>query len=444
MFRVSMSAALVTGLFGTAFLFFGAGWLARSSGYPEAVYAIRTLSPTVFICAVMAVYRGYFQGMQRTGPTAVSQVVEQVFNAVFSVWLAYVFFDAARIELAAAGGTAGTGIGALAGLFIVISMYAMAAPKVKKRVKNDGNRKSYEPRRKLLTALARTALPIIIGSSIFAIANFIDMTMIEGRLSAAGFSYEEAKIMYGQFTGKYVLLITLPVSLSMALATAVIPNLAVSRVISDTEAIRQKINMALRLSMFISVPAAVGLGVLGDPILRMLFPGHPDGGRLLQFGVISIIFLALVQIITGILQGVGRVDAPVIAAFFGMLIKIPLNYFLIAIPGINVIGAVISTCVCYMLAGGINIWFMFKYTGVKPDVVGAFIKPLFAAALMGLVCYVMYYLFMEMSGRNAFAAMGAIGVGMGMYLVFMVMVKGFKKEDVERVPRIGKRLAGFL
>lgn len=443
-FKASLWVAIIGGMAGAVFLLVGAGWLARMTGYPEAVYAIRTLSPTILIVAIMAVLRGYFQGMRNTIPTALSQMIEQIFNAIFSVWLAYMFFDAAHIEWAAAGGTAGTGIGAAAGLLLVVGIYALVAPTLRYRAKQDRDFKRYETRRKLIGEVVRTALPIIIGTAIFNIANFIDMSMVSARLTASGaFSYDDIKVLYGQLTGKYVLLTTLPVSLSTALAAAAIPSIAGSQVTMDFAAVKNKINMALRLSMVISIPAAVGLGVLSDPILLMLFPKHTGGGILLKYGVVSIIFLALVQIVTGMLQGIGRVNIPVIGALCGTLIKIPLNWFLISNPAINVIGAVISTCVCYMVASAIDIYFLHKHTKIMPDIGGAFVKPLLASLVMGLSCYVFFHTFMLMSGHNTVSVLMSIMLGILVYAVFMILIRGFRKEDLKMLP-MGNRLVRML
>ncbi|MCL2708892.1 MAG: polysaccharide biosynthesis protein, partial [Defluviitaleaceae bacterium] len=389
-FRVAMKIAMIGGAACSIFLALGAGWLARVTGYPEAVYAIRTLSPTIFIVAVMAVYRGYFQGMNTTVPTAVSQAVEQVFNAVFSIWLAYLFFDAAKIEFSAAGGTAGTGVGAVAGLLVIVGIYALLSKDIKARIDGEQRRmfhsrsfSSYdvkrpnernrfdENQRVLAKEIIKIAFPIIIGTAIFSIANFIDMTMAQSRLEASGaFDYGEIKVLYGQFTGKYVLLTTLPVSLSTALAVAAVPSIAGSKMVSDHAAVKGKINMALRLSMIVSIPAAVGLGVLSDPILKLLIPRHPEGGILLRYGVAAIIMLALVQTVTGILQGIGKVNVPVVGALLGTLLKVPLNYFLIANPKINIIGAVLSSCAMYLVAALVGIYFLNKYTGITPDIKG--------------------------------------------------------------------------
>ena len=134
--------------------------------------------------------------------------------------------------------------------------------------------------------------------------------------------------------------------------------------------------------MIISIPAAIGLGALGPQILQMLFPNYSDGGMLIRVGSISVVFLALSQISTGVLQGVGKVNAPAWNALWGSIAKIPVNYFLIAIPEINIIGAVISTTVCYIIASLLNFRALIKATGVRPDFVGMLVKPSIASIIM--------------------------------------------------------------
>jgi stage V sporulation protein B len=384
-------------------------------------------------------------GMRNNIPTALSQVVEQFFNAAFSIWLAYIFFDSAnpRIELAVAGGTAGTGVGALAGCLVMAGLYALVSPVISKRARNDRARDNFESRSDLIKIILRTVFPIIVGMSVFTIADLIDHNMIMGRLAAGGFPHENALELSGQYTGKYVLLTTLPVSISMAMATAIIPNMAESHALRDAGAIKRRTNLALRISMMITIPAAVGLAVLSDPILKLLFPSYSGGGTLLRVGAAGIVILALVQIITGVLQGVGRVNAPVIGAFIGVLVKIPLNYVLIADAKINIIGAVISTCVFYFAALLIDTYFLHRYTGIMPNFLNACLKPLASAAVMGLACFMIYQLCFQISGNNAISCVLAIGGGVAAYLYFMLLVKGFKREELTRLPG-GKKLARVL
>ena len=435
LFKTAMGFAMFVGIVVGLTMGLGAGWMADFFDMPEAAHAIRVLAPTIFFVAILAVFRGYFQGMKNAVPTALSQVIEQIFNVVFTVWLVFIFLDAANLQYSVAGGAAGTGIGAVAGVAVVAFLYLRVARELKSRANTDKTpSSSNETWRQQTAAILRTALPIIVGMGIYSAANIIDFGMASDRMAASGaFSEYQINALVGQFTGKFLLLTTLPVALSMALSAAVIPEITTSQVKMDMDAIRRKTNMALRLSMMLSIPAAVGLGVLADPIIALLFPSHPGGGWLLMYGAVSIVFLAMVQILTGVLQGIGRVGIPVIGALVGVLCKIPVNYFLIAMPEINILGAVVSTIVCYVIAAVVNLYFLRKITGIVPDFAGAFVKPLVSAAGMGVVVFAVYY-FSAMVAPNAIATLAALGVGFAAYLVLMILTKGFKPEDVNALP----------
>lgn len=443
LFKTAMVFALFLGLVSGLVMVFGADFFAYYFDMPEAALAIKTLAPTVFFVAMLAVFRGYFQGMKTAVPTALSQVVEQIINVIFTVWLAYIFLDAANLQYAVAGGAAGTGIGAVAAVAVIVALYALVAKDLKNRAIGDGEIKTFETKRYQLFAILKTALPIIVGMGIYSVATLIDFRMASSRLVYSGaFSLDEINHLIGQFSGKFLLLTTLPVSLSIALSMAVIPDITTSQVEMDTSAIRRKIDMALRISMILTIPAAVGLTVLADEIVALLFPSHPDGGWLLRYGAVSIIFIALVQILTGVLQGIGRVGIPVIGAFFGVVAKIVVNYFLIAIPEINILGVVISTIICYIVASVLNIYYLRKFTGIMPDFIGAFIKPLIASLGMGLVAFAMNHIFLMIVG-STLATIGSLVISIISYLIFMGLIKGFRQSDIDAMPLPGK-LRRFL
>ena len=428
LFVNGIGAAVLLGSIVAFALGIGAQWLTglRFFYYPDAVYALRALAPTVILVAIVAVFRGYFLGMKVMAPTAISQVVEQIFNASFSLLLAFLFFRAAGVELAAAGAAMGTGVGVVAGIVTIVGFYVARKRKILEETsaENDG----LEKRTTQLKALFLAAMPILVGMSIYQIATFIDLGMAKDRIMASGaFTLEQIDEMVGQFTGKFILLTTLPVAMSVALSQAAIPNISSSKATLDKEAVRSKAGTALQVSMAISIPAAVGLAVLADPILTLLFPRHPGGGWLLRYGAISIVFLALIQVSTGILQGIGKFMLPVIAAIIGVLIKIPVNWQLMAVPEINILGAVISTLVCYFIAAAINLAFVYKYTGGLPDMANAVIKPIFAAAIMGIACFAIYYFAGNVIPERA-ATMAALAVGVPLYIVILWIIGGLRQN----------------
>lgn len=440
-FRVSMFTSGLLSFVCAALMAVGTFLYARyaiSTGNTDTLWfrstwCLYSLSPTIFIVGIMAVYRGYFQGFNTTVPTALSQVVEQIFNAVFSVYLAWILVDFG-VEFGAAGGTMGTGIGALSGL-AVLFMFYMKSRKTRNLIYAD-DKKNYriEGNREIAKNLFKIAVPIITGTAIFSMTNFVDMVMVDSRLTAAGFGSKEIEDLYGQLTGKYVTLSTLPVSISTAIATAVIPSIAASMARKEHSIVQSKVDTALRVTMLISIPAAAGLGALGAPILAMLFPNYPEGGSLITVGSFSVIFLALSQISTGVLQGIGKVKTPAFNAMWGALTKIPVNFVLIAIPEINVVGAVISTTVCYIVCSILNFRALVKATGVKPDYVGMLLKPGVSAVAMSVAAIGAYKGVYYIVPVNTFAVILAIVFAMFVYFIAMAAIKGFKKDDLKMIP----------
>ncbi|MBQ7757533.1 putative polysaccharide biosynthesis protein [Anaerotignum sp.] len=445
--RVFQAALVISTTLGTFFavvMGLTAHQLADLIGIPDSYYSLLTLCPTLIIVAIMSVFRGYFQGMHTMVPTAISQIIEQVFNAFFSVYLAWVFLSVnvpegmtENIPLASAGGTMGTGIGALAGLIVVIFAYSLIRPYLLWRAKRC--KQPYEESKKqLISKVLQTAWPIIAGTAVFSITNLIDMSMVVNILQETGFSATEANALYGQLSGKYVTLTTLPVTISTAIATAVLPSIAASVKLKEKKQVRRKMALTYRISMIISVPAAVGISALGPQIIQMLFPNASDGGMLLTVGGISIIFLALCQTSTGILQGIGHIKVPVVGAILGAIAKVILNATLIRIPSINVLGAVLSTTGCYLVAAVFDVIMLSRKTGTKFDFTGSFLKPVIGSIAMAAATIGSYNLFFALISSNTIATLLAICVAVAVYGLVMLLIRGIVEEDLQAVPGGGK------
>lgn len=451
-FRVSIIVAFISGFTAMMILYFGAVPLENFGKVEGSRYAIKTLAPTVFIVSIMSVFRGYFQGMKSTKPTAISQIVEQILNAIFSILMCYILINATftkdfvggQIAGGAAGGTIGTGVGAFFGLITLIVIYSQHKDDILQRVRLDKTRSS--DFQVLGKELIFTAVPIILGACVFSITNIIDMNMIMDRLAVSNaFTYEEQAALYGQLTGKYLVLTALPISISTSLATASIPEIAEEIALHNIKKANKKINLTVKLTMIITIPAAIGMSVLADPLLWFLFPTHREGGILLMVGGISVIFLALTQILGGMLQGISKFYVPVFAAICGAVVKIIINYFLIAIPAINVVGAVIGTIFCYAVASIIDLKYLEKTTNVRLNRKNLFIKPLLSALVMGLFVYISYegvnfvleHIF-SLYFANAVSMFISIFIGVITYFVILYKIGGLTRNDILQLPMGGR------
>lgn len=442
-FKVSFKFSLSIGLISSLVLFFGAGFFASLIKSPEAYYSLVALAPMILITSILSSFRGYFQGMGNTVPTAVSQIIEQVFNAIFSILLVVVLFKNTKdIALAAAGGNAGTGIGGFMGLLVILLIYFMARGRIFKKIRRHKSYATKESSSAILKELIKTAFPIIAGTAIFSFTGIIDSLMVISRIQVGGFSYNEALAFFGLLSNKFNALTTLPVTIASTMATAVIPNISASVALKDHASVGEKTNLALRLAMIICVPASFGMGIFADQIYKLIFPGAPAGGYLLMVGFPTIIFLSLYQISTGILQGIGQVKIPVLSALIGCLIKIPVNYFLLSLPQVNILGAVFGTFVCYAVAAPINVFFAYRYTQARIDFKGIFLKPLAASIFMSGICYVSYYLIYSLYPSNAVALIISIFIGIMAYGLSMLMINGLGERELRAIP-MGSKLIGF-
>jgi len=433
--KVAIVIAGTIGFFSMLFMYFGANYLATFLHSRHIVYSLMALSPAVFITSIMSVLRGYFQGFGNSLPTAISQVLEQLLNAIFSVVLVYIFLDYG-IEVSAAGGTAASSIGALFGLLFIIWVYFINRKLQNARIKRYKNIEIYEPKKKIAKEIFTTSFPIVIGIAIFSMTNIIDTRMVVVILEEIGFSHDTALNYFGQLSGKFVLLTTLPVSIATAISIALIPSIAASDALNHNDTIKQKVNTSLRFTMLICVPASIGISVLARPIILFLFPNSPDGYRLLQIGGISIIFLALSQVAAGILQGMNFLKIPILAAVLGGIVKIILNYVLISIPSINILGAVFSTIACYFVSSTINLYNVSKKINVKIDFLIVFVKPLFSSIFMGLVCYITFYIVYFVNGNNTISLFSSIIVGCFAYFCVMIFCRGITEKELQNLPLV--------
>ncbi|MCL2855271.1 MAG: polysaccharide biosynthesis protein [Defluviitaleaceae bacterium] len=454
-FRVALGLAAVVGVLVSVAVFLLSGQIVAFLNMPEAQLALQMLTPTIFIVAVMSVLRGYFQGMATTVPTALSQLVEQIFNAVFSIILAHSLWNFAleqgyaEVNFGAAGGTLGSTVGAVAGFMVIAGIYFFASKGILQKVRNaTAARKhqgkfSTEKTGRLVRTILRTSFVMIAGTAVFSIAAIIDVWMIPGRLLAAGFDEQTTRELYGQVAGKFNTLTNVPAAISSSIAIAAVPAIAAARKLGKRQDVQDKLNTALRVGMLLTIPIAFGLAALGPQIIALLFPAHPDGGTLFYAGFLSVIFLAASQISTGALQALNRGRVPVFSAICGALVKVLAGFVLISIPSINIYGAVIGTTLCFLVSAFINCAFLFKHTATKPDIVGMLIKPSLASLAMGLGAFGFYHLLYVALGNLPFATIAAIFIGMGLYVAFMLMIRGLNEHDIMFLPG-GKRLSAKL
>lgn len=404
---------------------------------PNAYYAVLALAPALFFVAVLASFRGYFQGMRDMTPTAISQVVEQAMRVIFGLSLAILLLRSMDVTYAAAGASFGAAIGAAAALAMMMLVYK----KRKHRIIPEGGQTvvfEEETSKQIIRNLLRISIPIAIGAAVMPLINILDTFIVLRRLQAIGFSYEQANSLYGQLQGMAATLVNLPQVLTVALAMSIVPVISESAAKNDWEAVRGDAKSALRVALLIGLPASTGLAVLSGPIMTMLFPREPATiGRILLFLAFAVTFLAPLQTLTGVLQGLGKPDVPVRNLMIGAAFKFVVTYVLTGIPSLNVIGAAIGTVIAYFVAFLLNFLAVKRETELNIEIQQFIIKPILSVGTMGIVVYILYRQLYPFLG-NSLSTIASIAVGAAVYGIMLLKTQTLIKEDFELLPGGGK------
>ncbi|KAB3531900.1 polysaccharide biosynthesis protein [Alkaliphilus pronyensis] len=440
-FKISIFVLFIIGSASAAILFFGTSYFVNNIvKSPNAYYAVLALAPGLFFVSMQAGFRGYFQGMKNMVPTAISQFVEQFARVIVGLSLATVLLNK-NVELAAAGASFGATAGGIAGLTVILYIYFNDKRKREKLGTPLAGQKDQVGR--VVSELMHIAIPITIGASILPLINMIDSLIVLRRLQAIGFTYSEANSLFGQLTGMAVTLINLPQVLTVALSMSIVPVISESRTKKDWSAVRNDVQSGLRVSFLLGLPSAVGLAVLATPIMQLLFPREPASiGQILLYLSPAVLFLTQVQVMTGILQGLGKQIIPVRNLLIGAVFKMIATYTLTGIPALNVKGAALGTVLAYLIAAILNLAAVIKYTKVSFDIRRIVYKPIVAAAFMAIITRISYILMTNLIGGRLSTVI-AIAIGALVYGGMLLYTKTITKEDFELIPG-GMKMAKLL
>ena len=460
-----VSAFLMFGIGAVSFLllFFGAGAISAGMSSPNAKYPMMVIAPALLLVPLMAAYRGYFQGMQNMNPTAVSQVIEQVFRVGFGLSLAYLFYRSAPAFLSwagkdattasdvkgAMGAISGATIGSAAGLALIIFIYMKSRAAIHHRMDMHPDT-VFEATGDILKKVLLIAVPITIGAAVMPIMNMVEVPIINSRLLAAGFTPQEADVLYGTLSGYVMSLINLPQVLTAALAMSLVPMITSVFTQRDTEALTENTVLGMRIATMIGLPCAFGMAVLSHPIMLLLYPTKPqvadNSAACLTILAIGIIFLSIVQTLTAILQGVGKQMVPVINLLIAVVIKIVVTFVLVGIPTLNIRGAAIGTTVAYLAAAVLDILAVKKYVGVSFPAGLCYLRPALSAGIMAVFARLVFNVLTMILGHgiaaSGIATMLSIILAACLYAVLLIVTKSCTRDDLLHMPK-GNKLAAL-
>ena len=414
-FHCSMVYALAVGVAGSMLLYFGAGVLVP----PNSVPVLQVFAPTVFLFGILGVLRGYFQANQSMVQTSVSQILEQIANAVVSILAAYLLMrtvmnaDPTHKAIRGAMGSAlGTGSGVLVALIFMTLIYFRYRGMFMERVQGDTEHEE-EPFGPLMIETILVITPFILSSFIMNLTTSLNQTIFI-KIMIQYKHWEEAltTTLYGLFSNKAVVITNIPISIATAVAAAILPNISTSFAQGDLEETKKRSINAIRMTFVIAVPWTI---------------------------------------MNAILQSIGRIHMPLVSAGIALLVQTLLLFALMLYTEMGGHALAICSLLYSFLIFMVDSHFICKYLDMKIPFGKVYGRPIAAAAAMGIVTALVYTivnrLLMAAADRvyfnNLIASVVSIAVAIIVYFVVLIKIGGLTREDLLQVPK-GAKVVGVL
>ena len=411
-FRAALRLLFVIGIVTAVLLFVLSSPIANLSGAAPARYSLMALSPALLFVSVMCAYRGYLQGMQCMTGTAISQIVEQLIKLIFGFGLAFLFVKTRpdAPELAAMGALIGVSVSELVAL-AVIKFYYDA------RIRN-------------------RSLPVCVSTK--GAKSGLRGSIIKRLLAIAN---ENARVAYTVLRSYVTPLINMPAVLTLSLSMSLVPAISQAVTRKEKRIVNAASRTGIKLAMFIGAPCAAGLFILGGPIMSLLYSAvRNNQDRFIQaqqvmyIAAVGVLFLSLVQTLTGIIQGLGKPRVPVYFLALGGIVKVVSMLVLMQFTSMGILGAALSTVLCYAVAGIADTVYVIRKTRMNISYTDTFAKPLFSSIVMGFAVFAVYTLGSKL-GHPTLATLASLCVGVAVYGGLMILLRPFSNSDLEFLPK---------
>ncbi len=460
-FVCSMYYVLGVGLIASLLLFFGAGWFVEESAIP----VLRVFAPTIFLYGILGVLRGYFQAHKSMVQTSISQILEQIVNALVSIGAAFWGVQLAlgqakeaavegnlaigtglwevsentRAIYGAMGSAVGTGAGVLAALLFMAGIYVLNRNYFQKRINKDRTEK-LDSYRDISRTIAGVVLPFILSTAAYNLSASLNNKLYTS-IMIYNKGVEETLVYndYGIFNGEAMKISNIPIAFASAMAAAIIPTVSQLVARKELEEAKVKITQAVKTIMVVSIPSAVGLCVLAKPIIRLLFPSSEANmdlaARTLMALAISVVFYALSTLTNSILQGIGRVNAPIVNAVIALILQTVSLVPMLVFTDMGIYALVIATTVYSGAMCMLNQISVRKALGYRQEFVKTMLIPSLAAVFMGAFAWAVYEGMYLLTSSNIVALIPTIMLAVAVYFALLILFRGMNESELRAMPK---------
>ncbi len=454
-FTCSFIYVSITGSIGSFLCFFGAELFVGQN----SAAVLRVFAPTIFLSGLLGVFRGYFQAHRTMLQTSFSQIIEQILNAIVSLLAAYLLMgivtdkDATTQAIYGAVGSAlGTGSGVLIALIFMWMIYMLNRPSIQKRIKKDktGDVLGYGEIFKIIIFMVT---PVVLSTFIYNVNTASNLKFYQEIMQVfKGYSEVEATTNYGLYSGKAMQIINIPVAIASSMSAAIIPTIARTYEMHARQETNMQIAKAIKVTMLISIPSAVGLFVLAKPVVMLLYPQKASVdivAALIRTMAVAVVFYGLSTLTNAVLQGTGKVNKPVLHALCALIVQTLVLVPLLLFTNLDLYALCIATVLYAFLMCVLNAVSIRKHLDYNQEMFRTFVLPAMAAFWMGLVTAGVYYgldrLILSIADaadmgisdmlRNIICLLPSLIVAVLVYFVLVVKLGALRKNELKTMPK---------
>ena len=454
-FSCSFIYVSITGGIGSLLCFFGAEFFVGQN----SATVLRVFAPTIFLSGLLGVFRGYFQAHRTMLQTSFSQIVEQILNAVVSLLAAYLLMgmvadrDATTQAIYGAVGSAlGTGSGVLIALIFMWMIYLLNRPSIRKRIGRDRTEQvlGYGEIFKIIILMVT---PVVLSTFIYNVNTASNLKFYQEIMQIfKGYSEVEATTSYGLYSGKAMQIINIPVAIASSMSAAIIPTIARTYEMHARQETNMKIAQAIKVTMLISIPSAIGLFVLAKPVVLLLYPQKATVdivAALIRTMAVAVVFYGLSTLTNAVLQGTGKVNKPVVHALCALIVQTLILVLLLLYTDLDLYALCVATVVYAFLMCVLNAFSIRKHLKYEQELFKTFVLPAIAAFWMGLVTAGVYFgldrgivLLAEVSQleisqmvRNILCLVPALFVAVMVYFMLVIKLGAVSRNELKNMPK---------
>jgi len=440
-FLCALLYVTVIGSFASIIAFWKAGWFVGEN----SILVLRIFAPGIFLSGLLGVLRGYFQAHHTMVQTSISQIIEQILNAVVSIIAAYYLVNTisytdktSKAIYGAAGSAIGTGAGILFAFIFMCMIYLLNSKIILKRIRYD-NTEHNESYGQIIKVILLTVTPIILCTFIYNFSTTLNQIIFIRILKQIkGLMESDTSTMYGIFAGKAVVIANIPIAVASAMSMSMIPTISGTYIKGNINQTNDKISYAIRSIMIFSIPSMIGLTVLSKPIVLLLFPQKSsliEASNLLRGLSITIVFYSLSTLSNAVLQSIGKVKLTVVNATIALLFQTLLLVPLLLFTDLNLYGLVLAAIAYSFIMCILNGICVKKYLGYQQEVWKTFIKPTIAAIFMGIVASIVYQVMYYLIKSNVIVLITSIILASTLYFGIIIRLGVVNEDELTKIPK---------